>query len=231
MRKILLVLFVLSFFFSTAIAQDDEMAQVRIIHLSADAGAVDLYVDGDLLIAEVEFGTATDWMEMDEGTYSVAVVPTEGDLEDAVLEAELEVEAGDWVTVAAIGQAGRDTLALQVLAEDYSPLEPFQARLSVFHAVPNYDPINVVVNDVELIRYLGYPGFWGPDSDGFISFDILAQPTSIRLEEQDGTVAVELEDIVVGGNRHYFLAISGVASDPDYVFIASDLEMMPEEDE
>ena len=236
MRRIFIVLFILIIAVGAVFAQEEEkeQAHIRIAHLSSDAGEVDIYLNADdeLIMQDTfEFGDVSDWQAVDPGSYSVVVVPFEGELEDAILEDDLDLEAGDWITVAAIGEVEKETIALQVLVEDYSGLDSFQSRLSVFHAVPNYDPINVIVNDVELIRYLGYPGFWGPDSDGFISFDILAQPSDIRLEQEDGTVAAELEDIILGGNRHYFLAIAGVPSDPEFVFVASDLESMSEESE
>jgi len=229
MRKILMALFVLSAFVVINVAQDDEMsmANIRVVHLSSDAGEVDVYVNqGDTLILQeiFDFSEISDWIELEPATYSIAVVPTGGELEDAVLEADLELASGEWFTIAAIGEVEKETLSLQVLEEDYSTLDVFQSRLSIFHALPNYDPVNVLVNDVELIRYLGYPGFWGPDSDGFISFDLLSQTSAIRLEQEDGTVTVELEDVVLGGNRHYFLAIAGVASDPQFVFVSADLE-------
>lgn len=234
MRKIILILFLVGVILGSVWAQDEtEEANIRIVHLSSDAGEVDIYLnlDDTLLLQETfEFGEISDWVSVEPGTYMIAVVPAEGDIEDAVLETELELEADDWITVAAIGEVEKETLALQALVEDYSPLDAFQARLSVFHAVPNYDPINVIVNDVELIRYLGYPGFWGPDSDGFISFDILAQTSDIRLEQQDETIAAELEDIVLGGNRHYFLAVAGSPNDPEFVFIGSDLEVLETEE-
>lgn len=235
MRKLFLTLFIIGVVVGSVFAQDeDAKANIRIAHLSSDAGEATISLNADDITAmeEIfEFGTVSDWEEVDLGTYSVAVVPIEGDLEDALLEAEVELEAGDWVTVAVIGQVVKDTVALQVLAEDYSPLDAFQSRLSVFHAVPNYNPVNVIVNDVELIRYLGYPGFWGPDSDGFITFDLLAQVSDIRVEQEGGDVTAELDDIVLGGNRHYFLAVAGVAADPQFVFVASDLEVASTEDE
>lgn len=231
MRKVILSLFSLLIIMNIVWAQD-EMGNIRVAHLSSDAGAVDVYVNMDdtLILQETfEFSDVSEWLELEEGTYSIAVVPEGGELEDAVLETELDIEAGDWFTVAAIGEVGKETLSLPILAEDYSALDLFQSRLSVFHAVPNLEPVNVIVNDVELIRFLGYPGFWGPDSDGFITFDLLAQPSDIRLEQEDGTVAIEIEDVVLGGNRHYFLAISGVASDPQFVFVPADLNSIESE--
>ena len=213
MRKLVFSLLIISMIVSGAFAQEeDEKANIRIAHLSSDAGEADisLSVDDTVAIQEtLEFGDVSDWSEVDPGTYSVAVVSTDEELEDAILETELELEAGDWITLAIIGEAEKETVAAQVLVEDYSPLGAYQSRLSVFHAVPNYDPVNVIVNDVELIRYLGYPGFWGPDSDGFITFDILAKTSDIRVEQEDGDIAAELEDVVLGGNRHYFFAIAG----------------------
>jgi len=235
MRKLILSLVVIGLMISGVFAQDEEMANIRIIHLSSDAGEASISLhDGDTEIMQeiFEFGDASDWELVDEGTYSIAVVLGDDDIEDAILEDDIELEAGDWITVAVIGEVEKETIALQVLIEDYSPLGSFQSRLSVFHAIPNYDPVNVIVNDVELIRYLGYPGFWGPDSDGFITFDILAQASDIRVEQEGGDVASEIEDVALGGNRHYFLAVAGVAADPQFVLVASDLETIPtEEDE
>ena len=234
MRKFIVILLITGFMVSGVIAQEEEKANIRIAHLSSDAGevSVSLNVDDDTVMEDIfEFGNVSDWEEVDLGTYSLAIVPVEGELEDALLEADVELEAGDWITVAVIGEVIKNTLAIQVLLEDYSPLDTFQSRLSVFHAIPNYDPVNVIVNDVELIRYLGYPGFWGPDSDGFITFDLFAQVSDIRVEQVGGDVTAELDDIVLGGNRHYFLAIAGVGADPQFTFVASDLESITTEDE
>jgi hypothetical protein len=233
MRKVVLCLVILGLVVGGVFAQEVEKANIRIAHLSSDAGDVDIYLNtGDTNVSQdtYSFGDVSEWMDVAPDTYTVTVVPTEGTMEDAIVETELDVEAGDWVTVAAIGEVEKETVALQTLVEDYSPLGPFQSRLSVFHALPNFDPVNIFVNDVELIRYLGYPGFWGPDSDGFITFDILAKTSDIRLEQIDETVVVELDDIVLGGNRHYFLAIAGTPDDPQYVFIPADLEPVPTEE-
>jgi len=219
---------------NVVIAQEDEKANIRIAHLSSDAGEVSITLSEDDTSVSQEifdFGDVSDWEEVDPSVYSIAVQPAEDELDDTLLEVEVEVEAGDWITVAVIGEVVKETVAIQVLVEDYSPLDAFQSRLSVFHAIPNYDPVNVIVNDVELIRYLGYPGFWGPDSDGFITFDLLAQVSDVRVEQEGGDVTAELDDIVFGGNRHYFLAVAGVAADPQFVFVASDLELASTEDE
>lgn len=235
MRKLILTIVVIGLMVGGVLSQDEEMVKIRIIHLSSDAGEASISLsDGDTEIMQdiFEFGDISSWEDVEEGTYSIIIAPAEDDSDTVLLEADVEVEAGDWITVAIIGEVEKESIAVQVLLEDYSPLGAFQSRLSVFHAIPNYDPVNVIVNDVELIRYLGYPGFWGPDSDGFITFDILAQTSDIRVEQEGGDVTSELDDVVLGGNRHYFLAVAGVSADPQFVLVASDLEDIPvEEDE
>ena len=233
MRKIIFILLIIGLLAGGTVAQEEGKANIRVAHLSSDTGEVDVYLtagDSILLQETFEFAGVSDWIEVEPDSYSLSILPFEGELEDALIDTEVDLEAGDWVTIAAIGEINKETVALQTLIEDYSPLDSIQSRLSVFHAVPNYQPVNVIVNDVELIRYLGYPGFWGPDSDGFITFDILARTNDIRLEQEDGTVAAELEDIIFGGNRHYFLAIAGVPSNPVFVFIGADLESVETED-
>jgi hypothetical protein len=235
MRKLIVSLLIIGIFVGGVFAQDDDKkANIRIAHLSSDSGEIVISLNTDDILAmqeTYEFADVTAWEEVNLGTFSISIVPAEAELEETLLEAEIELEAGDWITVAIIGEVEKETIAVQVLVEDYSPLDAFESRLSIFHAISNYDPVNVIVNDEELIRYLGYPGFWGPDSDGFITFDILAQSSDIRIEQEGGDVTAELEDVVLGGNRHYFLAIAGVAADPQFVLVASDLGAPETEEE
>ncbi|MEO0563709.1 MAG: DUF4397 domain-containing protein, partial [Chloroflexota bacterium] len=112
---------------TTAMAQDDD-ATFRVAHFSVDAGPVDVYVDGEALLEGVEFGTVSSWMMVPAGTYAVDIAPAGTSVDDAVLSADLTLEAGDtYYTAAVVGLAERPDvrpLALQVITEDFGPLNP-----------------------------------------------------------------------------------------------------------
>lgn len=53
---------------------------VNVLHAAADAGAVDVYVDGQVALPNVAFGTASGYMAMPVGLHEVKLVPAGGDL-------------------------------------------------------------------------------------------------------------------------------------------------------
>jgi hypothetical protein len=88
-------------------------AKVRVIHAAPEVPAVDVAVEGGPTLFEgAEFPSATDYAEVDAGTYPVRVKAAGGD--DVLLEANLPVKAGTISSVAAIGGAGKDVRLLPI---------------------------------------------------------------------------------------------------------------------
>ena len=58
-----------------AAAAQDTRAMVRVVHLSADAPKVDLYVDGTRTVAAVPFKTASRYHSLPAGAHTLAVRP------------------------------------------------------------------------------------------------------------------------------------------------------------
>jgi Domain of unknown function (DUF4397) len=88
-------------------------AKVRVIHAAPEVPAVDVAVEGGPTLFEgAEFPSATDYAEVDAGTYPVQVKAAGGD--DVLLEASLAVKAGTIYSVAAVGGAGKDVELLPV---------------------------------------------------------------------------------------------------------------------
>lgn len=89
-------------------------AKVRVIHAAPEVPAVDVAVAGGPTLFEgAEFPSATDYAEVDAGTYPVQVKAAGG--EDVLLEASLAVKAGTIYSVAAVGGAGKDVELLPVV--------------------------------------------------------------------------------------------------------------------
>ncbi|MFC5970977.1 DUF4397 domain-containing protein [Halomarina salina] len=98
-----------------------ENASVRIVHASPDAGPVNVVVSGtDTVLAEnVTFGTATEYVEVPAGDYTVDIVPA-NDTETIATSVALSVEADVPYTAYAAGYATGDQA-------DETPLEVFLA--------------------------------------------------------------------------------------------------------
>ncbi len=88
----------------------EDRTQVRFVHTSPDAPAVDVrVVDGPTLFRNVEFGEASDYIGVDSSTYDIDVMPADSD--DAVLSlSDVDLPSGQTVTVFATGLVENDTL-------------------------------------------------------------------------------------------------------------------------
>ncbi len=215
-----------------ALAQDG-MMHLRVAHFSADAPAVDIYINGDVAIDGLEFPMVTDWLEIAEGNYDIAVAPAGTSLDDAVIgPASFNLVAGTWITVAAVGSVDAGTLAPNVLIEDYSdvPEEGF-GRISVTHAIEGAPGIDVVTNGITIINRLAYPGTLG-SNDGFFIRNIPIGSSDIQvvLSSDQFTPVVGQPNVEIEENVNYLIAAVGTVDDPQLVFVATpiggDMSMM-----
>ena len=122
-------------------AQSAENATVSVLH-AVPGLTVDVYANGEELIADFEPGTLTDPLKLPAGTYDLAVFPAgEGPDGDPAIEAkDVAVPAGANATVVAHLDANGDPM-LSLFANDASSVPAGQARLTVRHvaAAPAVD--------------------------------------------------------------------------------------------
>lgn len=79
---------------------------VNVIHAAAGAGAVDVYVDGQVALPNVAFGTASGYIAMPAGLHEIKLVPAGGDLAAAAATGLAQVEAGKAYELAAHAATG-----------------------------------------------------------------------------------------------------------------------------
>ncbi|MBI5666932.1 MAG: DUF4397 domain-containing protein [Chloroflexi bacterium] len=222
-----LLLAVLALVIAPALAQDAEptTVHVRVAHFSPDTPAVDVYLNGDLSpITGLEFPTVTDWVELPAGTYNVAVAPAETSLDDAAIgPADVDLPAGAWITVAAVGSLANGTLKPAVLVEDYSDIPAGSARVSVFHAVEGAPAVDVRANGEAIIRSLAFPGSRG-DNDGFITVTVPSNAYDFQAVPfgRGEPVLLDLPGAFVQSGVNYLGAIVGTPDEPQVVITATD---------
>jgi len=119
---------------------DDDTGRVRIVHASPDAPAVDVRVVDDegntvlTLADDIEFSEASENVEAEAGTYSVAVFPAgaEEDIDEAVFgPVDVEVRDGEVLTVFAMGFITEDAdpeFELVLAYEDAAPFGEGEGR-------------------------------------------------------------------------------------------------------
>lgn len=105
-----------------AVTEDMENAAVRVIHASPDAPAVDIAVTGgDVLVENLAYPDATDYLMVPAGSYDLEVRPT-GTEDVALALPGTELAAGTAYSVYAVGTVADGTLtALAVPAAPEAP--------------------------------------------------------------------------------------------------------------
>jgi hypothetical protein len=236
MRKVIVVLVLLSLVFSAvpALAQDEEPTTVylRVGHFVPGTGEVDVYVNGALSdIQGLAFGDLTEWLQVNPGFYNLAVVPSGQTLDQAVMEAEaVELAAGSWITVAAIGEVERGTAALYPIEEDYSPITFGETRVTFLHAIPDLGPVNVQLGDgMVLVTGLAYPELESDDEDastGLYTLDILDGLRTLQVTPYNDaeTILMELEGVQLANGKHNLIVATGLQANAIAVMEATDPE-------
>ncbi|WP_424018580.1 DUF4397 domain-containing protein [Halorientalis pallida] len=139
---------------------EDDPAEVRVIHASPDAPAVDVFVGGNPVLEDVPFKTVSDYLELDPGSYDVAVAPAGAGAGSAVIDTEVTVEADTDYTVAATGRLA--DIQATVLVDDNDDDFPPLPRVRVVHLSPDAPAVDVVKDtffgDLDLVEDLEFRG-------------------------------------------------------------------------
>jgi hypothetical protein len=116
--------------------------RVRVIHMSPDAPAVDILVNGQPAITNLAFKEASPYASLPGGTYGVAVTPA-GQPGTVVLSADLPVTSGQDATVVAVGRVAN--IGVIALADDNSAPAAGNAKVRFVHASPDAPAVDIAV--------------------------------------------------------------------------------------
>lgn len=137
-------------------AAQNSMAQVRVIHASPDAPAVDVFVDGTAVLTNVAFPAISDYLSVPAGAHAIAVAPTGAGEAAAVITANPTLEAGMAYTVAAVGEVAY--IKAQIYNDNLSAPAAGKAHVRVIHASPDAPAVDVkVAGGPTLISGLAFP--------------------------------------------------------------------------
>lgn len=118
----------------------------RIGHFSPDTPSVDVYVNDELVLADVSYRTMSDRRETETGTYDVEVTVA-GDPDSTMWADEVEFDGGN-LTGLAIGESSGENHELQpAIFEDDLGDPGDDARVRLIHASPDAPAVDVTVDD------------------------------------------------------------------------------------
>jgi len=181
-------------------------ANVRIVHASPDAPAVDVIIDGAVVASDLSFGEVTDFMSVSPSSHQIQVVPAGSDAASAVIDTEFDPDSGKGYIIAAAGLLA--DIEAKVYDVDMDNLDSNQSRLRAINLSPADGTMDVYqTGGDELFGDIGFG-----DSSDYEDIDAGSYDLEVRPHDQ-ATVAVSLPGFQVAAGSAYALLILGLASD------------------
>lgn len=176
---------------------------VRIGHCCPDAPNVDVHVDGAPVLEDVAFGDLSDYQTVAAGEHTVRVVPAGGD--EAVIEAELDLESDASYTVLATGML--EDIEPTVLVDDPGTVPADRSHVRFVHASPDAPSVSIGVRDgPDVFTDVGFR-----QASGYEAVDAGTYDLDVRPAGGDDVVLTVDGVSFSGGSAYTAIAVGQVA--------------------
>ena len=126
------------------LSEDAGEARVRVAHLSPDAPAVDVWVDGAKAFENLAFEGVSDYATLPSDSYFIEVVPS-GATTPVVISATLDLKANMDYTVAAVNELA--SIEALVLEDNNTLPTAGKAHVRFVHASPDAPAVDITLPD------------------------------------------------------------------------------------
>lgn len=177
---------------------------LRVAHLSPDAPAVDVWVDGGVVLQDVAFGDFSSYLKLNSGMHRIQVSPA-NQTTPIVIDAQVTLTTGTYTTVAATGRLA--SIAPVVLADDVSR-ETTKARIRFVHAGTDAPPVDITLTDGTIL----FPDVQFREAGNYLAVPGGSYDLQVRLAGTE-TVALSFGDVPLSNNTTYSVFAVGLLSD------------------
>ncbi|HDS00902.1 MAG TPA: DUF4397 domain-containing protein [candidate division Zixibacteria bacterium] len=187
-----------------------DKAQIRFIHASPDAPAVDIKLNsgtGSTVFSDVAFKDIEDYAAVDQGSYVFAVTPA-GSSSEVVVFNPVEVQNGNLYTVIALGtlDAGDQyPFVVRVFVDNGNgnaslDLSAGSSNVMVIHASPDAPAVDLLVDDFK-VNTSGLPF---PQNTGYLALSAGDRNFKVNAAGTSTTVIDATATLVPNGNFSVF---------------------------
>lgn len=188
----------------------EQVASVRFAHAAPDSPSLDFYLNGDLVLNNLNYLDFTDYLTLSAGNYELTVYP--GDVTPAegvepIWRDQLTITANNYpFTLVAVGT---ENFRVNAFADNLEIIPTDQSRIRFIHAVrnvPGMSVINAASGDV-LAGVLAY----GQGSD---NLNTNANTRTFNFSDGQGNVYYRIESFELVKGNYYTFIVVGDAADP-----------------
>ncbi len=145
MKKLNIMLVLLASFLSLwgcNSSSDSHAPQLRAVHLSPDAPAVDVNIEGQTVLEDVSYRQASDFLSLNSGSNNVKVLVA--NTSTAVIDATLDLQEDMKYTVIALNTVAN--IEPLVVADDINKPASGNSALRVVHGAPSAPAVDIYVS-------------------------------------------------------------------------------------
>jgi hypothetical protein len=120
-------------------ASNGESARVRVLHGIADAGPLDIYIDGRIALIGIQFLETSGDLALSRSDHQFAIVPTGDAVDNAIAAGTLNLQDRDLAYAALLGTSADASVGL--FSVDDRPVDEGRARFRVISGIADADSV------------------------------------------------------------------------------------------
>jgi hypothetical protein len=195
-----------------AAAQSGE-AMLRFVHALPGASAIDVYIDGELTLRELDFGEASLYITVSDGSH--VVTATQTGVTTALWQQDIPAPASTSQTLIV---SSTEPLGFQAFQDDLNPLALGEARLTALHAIAGGPTVDLILADGRaVIPSLEYNLPYGTLDVPVGAYDVAVVPTGESIEN----AIIDITTLKLNSGSSYLGIAYGTTSAPQLMLLSA----------
>jgi hypothetical protein len=117
----------------------EDVARVRVMHGIADAGPLDIYIDGGIALIGIQYQETSGDLTLSKSNHEIAVVPSGESIENAIAAGTVSLQDRNFAYTALLGTSAEPSVGL--FAIDDRPVDEGRARFRVISGIVDADGV------------------------------------------------------------------------------------------
>ncbi|MFW5748737.1 MAG: DUF4397 domain-containing protein [Chloroflexota bacterium] len=178
--------------------------RLRVINISPDVLAADVYLNGESFATGLEYTRATERQEIPSGQYTLEVLPAGSAYEQTPALDTVQFNAAEGRSLTMIVMGGSADLDVVRVEDDLSPVPPGQVRMTFVHGLPDVGPLSILggAGRLEGVNQIAYSQSTRPAL-------IPATTSRFEWEAQTGDVVEVAENVSLSSGTAYLYLVTG----------------------